>query len=458
MERREFQWLDPAEREWYVPEYLDGGTFWTATMTVGSFDSGTGTETGFDSGWQPYGTLSPDTFTHSTAGNFTVTQIQVSNENDLTFTISPAPDQADWERWVLALDGARYPLKGHDVGSTTTSRTFQFSGVALSWSADDTVAVRLIQLEPNEWEILRQADSSTSRSFNDYQHAGGKFYVYRITAHNSEGLSYQDWGDDWLFDSPLHMVPAETRCVGNSNTPSQVNPGIQVNPGTQGGQGSQSSQETPAPTVASVAVTSDPGADSTYVIGDTVQVSVTFSEAVTVSGQPQLGLSIGGQSSTANYNGGSGTSTVVFSYDVREGDHGGVVIGSNAIDLNGGSINALSGGKAASLSDTVHTANHIVDAVRPALQSAAVDGATLALTYGKTLDGNSAPTASAFTLNAGGTTRGVDGVSVSGRAVTLTLASAVTADDTVQVGYTAPSSGAIRDLVGTPRRPSAARP
>ena len=154
-----------------------------------------------------------------------------------------------------------------------------------------------------------------------------------------------------------------------------------------------------------MAVTSDPGADSTYVIGDTVQVSVTFSEAVTVSGQ----------SGTANYHGGSGTSTVVFSYDVREGDHGGVVIGSNAIDLNGGSINALSGGKAASLSDTVHTANHIVDAVRPALQSAAVDGATLALTYGKTLDGNSAPTASAFTLNAGGTTRGVDGVSVSGR-------------------------------------------
>ena len=113
-----------------------------------------------------------------------------------------------------------------------------------------------------------------------------------------------------------------------------------------------------------MAVTSDPGSDSTYVIGDTVQVSVIFSEAVTVSGQPQLGLSIGGQSSTANYNGGSGTSTVVFSYDVREGDHGGVVIGSNAIDLNGGSISASSGGKAASLSHRLHTANHIVDAVR----------------------------------------------------------------------------------------------
>ena len=87
--------------------------------------------------------------------------------------------------------------------------------------------------------------------------------------------------------------------------------------------------------------------------------------------------------------------------------------------------------------------------MRPALQSAAVDGATLALTYdGKTLDGNSAPTASAFTVNASGTTRGVDGVSVSGRMVTLTLASVVEADDTVQVGYSAPSSGAIRDLVG----------
>ena len=93
---------------------------------------------------------------------------------------------------MLTLDGARYPLKDLDIDSATTSRTFQFSGVALSWSADDTVAVRLIQLEPNEWEVLRQADSSTSRSFNDYQHAGGRVYVYRITAHNSEGLSYQD--------------------------------------------------------------------------------------------------------------------------------------------------------------------------------------------------------------------------------------------------------------------------
>ena len=108
VERREFQWLDPAEREWYVPEYLDGSTFWTATMTVGSF----GPETGFrSSGSQTYGTLSPDTFTHPTAGNFTVTQLQVLNENDLTFTVTPAPDQADWERWVLTLDGARYPLK-----------------------------------------------------------------------------------------------------------------------------------------------------------------------------------------------------------------------------------------------------------------------------------------------------------------------------------------------------------
>ena len=55
--------------------------------------------------------------------------------------------------------------------------------------------------------------------------------------------------------------------------------------------------DTTAPTVSSVAVTSDTGDDEVYLdddgvygIGDKIEVTVTFSEDVTVTGSPQLEL------------------------------------------------------------------------------------------------------------------------------------------------------------------------
>ena len=87
----------------------------------------------------------------------------------------------------------------------------------------------------------------------------------------------------------------------------------------------------------------------------------------------------------------------------------------------------------------------------PELSTATVDGATLTLTYAEDLDENLEPSADAFSVTVVGTGRAVDGVSVSGSSVMLTLASAVTAADTVTVSYTAPTDAAaprIRDLAG----------
>ena len=50
--------------------------------------------------------------------------------------------------------------------------------------------------------------------------------------------------------------------------------------------------DTTAPTVSSVAITSDPGDDDSYGLGDAIQVTVTFSEDVTVAGAPQLELNM----------------------------------------------------------------------------------------------------------------------------------------------------------------------
>ena len=57
------------------------------------------------------------------------------------------------------------------------------------------------------------------------------------------------------------------------------------------------------PTVSTIAVTSNPGTDNTYTTLDVITVTVTFSEAVTVTGTPRITLDIGGTEQTVDYSG-----------------------------------------------------------------------------------------------------------------------------------------------------------
>ena len=89
----------------------------------------------------------------------------------------------------------------------------------------------------------------------------------------------------------------------------------------------------------------------------------------------------------------------------------------------------------------------------PELATATVDGPTLTLTYDEALDEASEPSSDAFSVAVGGTGRAVDGVSVSGSSVILTLGSVVTSEDTVTVSYTVPTDAAaprIQDEAGNP--------
>ena len=89
----------------------------------------------------------------------------------------------------------------------------------------------------------------------------------------------------------------------------------------------------------------------------------------------------------------------------------------------------------------------------PELSTATVDGTTLTLTYDEALDENSEPSSDAFSVTVGGTGRAVDGVSVSGSSVILTLGSAVAVEETVTVSYTVPTDAAaprIQDEAGNP--------
>ena len=126
-------------------------------------------------------------------------------------------------------------------------------------------------------------------------------------------------------------------------------------------------QGTPTvPTIESVAVTSDPGEDGGYAIDDEIQVGLTFSEAVTATGVPQLTLDVGGQNRTAAYSEGSGNAQLVFSYTVATGDEDtdGIAVVGNSLALNGGAIRA--GATNATLTHAALQANdHKVDGIAP---------------------------------------------------------------------------------------------
>ena len=91
------------------------------------------------------------------------------------------------------------------------------------------------------------------------------------------------------------------------------------------------------------------------------------------------------------------------------------------------------------------------DTAAPALSTAAVSGAILTLTYDEALDSGSVPAPGAFTVEVGGTPVALadsGAVAVSGRAVTLTLASAVAAGQAVTVSYAVPAANPIKDRAG----------
>ena len=115
--------------------------------------------------------------------------------------------------------------------------------------------------------------------------------------------------------------------------------------------------ETPA--VASVDVTSTPSAAAdTYGLDETIEVTVTFDLAVTVTGTPRIQLRIGGGAQEnlkwANYAGGTGTTALVFAYTVQAGDmdDNGIYIEANELELNGGTIQGVDDDVAATLTYT----------------------------------------------------------------------------------------------------------
>ncbi|MEH3114781.1 MBG domain-containing protein [Pedobacter terrae] len=128
-----------------------------------------------------------------------------------------------------------------------------------------------------------------------------------------------------------------------------------------------------APTVTSVSVPSN----ATYKIGQTLSFTINFSSDVTVTGTPQLALTIGSTGKNANYVSGSGSSALTFNYPVASGDldTDGIAIGT--LSLNGGTITDASSNNATlTLNNVAPTSNVLVDGVAPSVMISSTAGAS----------------------------------------------------------------------------------
>ena len=224
--------------------------------------------------------------------------------------------------------------------------------------------------------------------------------------------------------------------------------------------GSQHGLYTPAPTVTSVEITSNPGDDQTYGPGDVIQATLTFDQEVTVryTGSKRqaasLELEMNGETRTAYYERTEGKK-VIFEYTVLPGDEAPVALRlpPNSLKLfsergrQDGSIQNSEGTDAAldhyGLADT----GHRVDAVRPEFASAQVsnDGAQVAVTFNEGIRSpailrafgvqTSLLQSLALDVRVDGELAVRSDAAVSGDTVTLTVSEPITQGQTVTVSY-----------------------
>ena len=153
------------------------------------------------------------------------------------------------------------------------------------------------------------------------------------------------FSDEFGYTEALTSAP--TASVAPRETPSQRSQ-QQNGPGITG----------TAPTIKGSPVLSDSGSGYEWTPGETVQVTLTFSEEVnvdTTDGTPSIGIQLGGTlDHNASYASGSGTTKLVFSYTLADDDgrHSSMFVPGDSLTLNGGTITSASSGGDAALGHT----------------------------------------------------------------------------------------------------------
>ena len=229
--------------------------------------------------------------------------------------------------------------------------------------------------------------------------------------------------------------------------------------------------------ISGVAITSTPSVATPagyYGAGETIQFTVSFSQAVTVdtnSGTPALLFSASdGARQEAAYASGSGSTALVFNWTVPadvpgaeapieipgNAGSGGTLLTDGGLVLKGGAIQDSSA-RSVNIRHGNYATSSEADTTAPALvagaEGATVNGTELVLTFERKagvaehLDENSVPAATDFAVWVRSVARAVSNVAVDGAMLTLTLSDPVGHAQTVSLTYT-PGANPIKDLWG----------
>ncbi len=229
---------------------------------------------------------------------------------------------------------------------TGTTYTATNTGVPIYWLNGSKIADDYEDFYDGSWAGKGSPRYEDGSAVNP----GGQFRIW--TGSNNDGTTY--------FQNPNN--PNTSRGLGGDGNNGQTRtarPTANLNTLNSGQR--DASEELPlfalsgvfevgsasTAAVSTIQITSTNGGDGEYVVGDELEFTVTFSEAVSVTGAPRLNFrtnDTGGSSPEtrqATYDSGNSTSTeLAFNYTVTSGDfdEDGIELPTGPIDLNGGTI------------------------------------------------------------------------------------------------------------------------
>ncbi|WP_231740094.1 Ig-like domain-containing protein [Ectopseudomonas composti] len=375
--------------------------------------------------------------------NGTLSNLSTSDNITWTATLTPDGNVTDSSN-LITLDNTGYTDTAGNSGSASTDSN-NYAIDTQRPTATVVVADTTLKAGQNTTVTITFSEAVTGLTTTDFSVANGAL----------SNLSSGDGGLTWTATlTPDADVTDATNLITLDNTGYADAAG---NTGVGSTDSNNYAIDSKAPTVTSVNVP----ANGTYVVGDTLDFTVNFDEAVTVDttgGTPRLAITLDtGGTVYANYLSGSGSSALVFRLSIANGqqDSNGIAIGSS-LQANGATLRDAAGNDTATALNNIGTTTAVlVDAAAPQVTGIALDGTSpttsstlgFTVTFSEDVNGvDLADFALATTGSASGTLLSL--VQVDARTYRITVGG-VTGQGALGLSLTAAGSGIVDGIGNT---------
>lgn len=261
----------------------------------------------------------------------TIVDASTTDLADLTLPVPGTPGSLSANKDIVIEDGNMPMVTG--ITSSVVNGTYRLGALI-------PIAVIFSEAVKVTGTPQLTLETGTTDRVVDYSYGNGtNTLIFNYTVQNGDVSADLDYVDA----NALSLNSGSIR-DGNS-TP---NDAILALP-TPGASGSLSSNKNIAIAWDAATVTGVASTDGFYGLGALIPITVIFSEAVNVTGTPQLMLETGNTNQVASYSSGGGTAILTFNYTVQAGDEATDLdyVSISALSLNGGSIQNLSATNAA---------------------------------------------------------------------------------------------------------------